>query len=440
MQLFRVSVSIFILATATFASDTWPDFRGADGQGHSDAKGLPVEWSDSKNVAWKSTIPGKGWSSPVISGDEIWMTTAVEATKPDEGTPPSSDDYKSPKPGPGTLISAKPLSLRAVCVSLSSGKIIKNVEVFFIEKPGNIHTRNSYASPSPIIEKEKLFVHFGTYGTACVSTTESKVLWRNKELKLEHENGPGGSPALYKDKLLLCCDGMDLQYMAALNTETGQIAWKTPRSVPINKGPNMKKAYGTPLVVEIGGAAQVITPAADAVYSYDPESGKELWHLKYNGFSNVARPVYDGKVLYISTGFMTPEVWAIKPEGGGELTADKVLWKEKIQAARQSSPLLSGTRLYMFSDSGVVRCLEAASGKELWREKIASDGAASALWADGKVYFFDAVDSATVVADSDTYKLIAKNKLDDGFMASPAVAGKALIVRTKQSLYRIEEK
>jgi len=433
-------VSILLIAATAFAADEWPDFRGADGQGHSDAKGLPVAWSDSQNVSWKITVPGKGWSSPVISGDEIWMTTAVEATKADEGTPPSTDDYKSPKPGPGTIVSKTPISLRAICVSLSSGKIVKNVEVFFIEKPGNIHNRNSYASPSPVIEKGKLFVHFGTYGTACVSTADAKVLWRNKDMKLEHENGPGGSPVLFKDKLLLCCDGMDFQYMVALNKETGQIAWKTPRSVPINKGPQMKKAYGTPLVMAIGGKDEVVTPAADALYSYDPNDGKELWHLKYNGFSNVARPVYDGKLLYFSTGFMTPEMWAIKPEGSGELAADKVVWKDKIQAARQTSPVLSGTRLYMFSDSGVVKCLEAATGKELWREKISGDGAASPLVVDGKVYFFDAMDSATVVADADSYKLLAKNKLDDGFMASPAVAGKALIVRTKQSLYRLEEK
>jgi outer membrane protein assembly factor BamB len=165
-----------------------------------------------------------------------------------------------------------------------------------------------------------------------------------------------------------------------------------------------------------------------------------LWHLKYNGFSNVARPVYDGKLLYISTGFINPEMWAVKPEGSGELPADKVVWKEKVQAARQASPILSGNRLYMFSDGGVVRCLEAATAKELWREKVGADAAASPLIAGGKVYFFDAVDSATVFDDSDTKNQLAKNKLDDGFMASPAVAGKSLIVRTKQSLYRLEQK
>jgi outer membrane protein assembly factor BamB len=440
MRSTMVSMLISIAAAAAFSSDEWPDYRGVDGQGHSDAKGLPTSWSDTENVTWKTTIPGKGWSSPVISGDEIWLTTAIEATKPDEGTPPSTDDYKSPKPGPGTIVSAKPISMRAVCVSLSGGKIVKNVEIFFIEKPGNIHNRNSYASGSPVLENGKLYVHFGTYGTACVSTADAKVVWRNRDLKLEHENGPGGSPALYKDKLLLCCDGMDFQYMAALNKETGQIAWKTPRSVPVNKGANMKKAYGTPLVTKLDGKDQVITPAADSVYSYDPNDGKELWHVKYTGFSNVARPVTDGKIVFISTGFMTPEMWAIKPDGSGELPADKVLWKEKVQAARQSSPVLSGKRLYMYSDSGVARCLEAETGKELWREKIGGDGAASPLVVDGKVYFFDAMDSATVVEDADTYKLIKKNKLDDGFMASAAVAGKAFILRTKQSLYRIEQK
>lgn len=428
------------LTTALWSADEWPDFRGPGQQGHVETTGLPVTWSETENVVWKAAVPGVGWSSPVISGDEIWMTTAIDAEKPEGDTPPSIDDYKSPQPGSGTRVNAKPLSLRAVCVSFSTGKLTKNVEVFFIEKPGNIHIRNSYASPSPVLEDGKLYVHFGTYGTACVSTVDGKVLWRNNGMKLEHENGPGGSPVIYNDKLLICCDGMDLQYMAALDKRTGSIAWKTNRSVPINKGASMKKAYGTPLVAKIKGVDQCITPAADAVYSYDPASGKELWHMKYNGFSNVARPIYDGNVLYISTGFMTPEMWAIKPEGSGELPSDKVLWKDKIQAARQTSPVFSGKRLYMFSDSGVVKCLNSASGKELWREKIAGDAAASPVVADGRVYFFDAQDSATVIADADTYKLLAKNKLDDGFMASPAVAGKALILRTKRSLYRVQQK
>lgn len=440
MRLWTVAVSILMLAVAAFSSDEWPDFRGADGQGHSDAKGLPTSWSETENVAWKTTIPGKGWSSPVISGNEIWVTTAIEATQPDEGTPRSTADYKTPKPGPGTIVSKKPISLRAVCVDLGSGKIAKNVEVFFVELPGNNHARNGYASPSPLLENGKLYVHFGTYGTACVSTADAKVVWRNRDLRIEHQNGPGSSPVLYKDKVLFCCDGMDVQYMAALNKNTGELAWKTPRSVPINKGDDQKKAYGTPLVATIEGIDQCVTPAADAVYSYDPASGKELWRVKYNGYSNVARPVYDGKLLYISTGFNTPELWAIRPQGSGELPADVVVWKDRIQAARQSSPAISGKRLYMFSDSGIVRCLLAESGKELWREKISGDAAASPLVADGKVYFFDAVDGATVVEDADTYKLIKKNKLDDGFMASPAVAGKSLIVRTKQSLYRIETK
>ena len=441
MRLLNVAILAMLCCALTQAGDEWPDFRGPDGQGHSAATGLPSTWSESQNVVWKTPIPGTGWSSPVIYGDEVWLTTAVPSDKPDEGTTPSKDDYRPAKPGSGTIVSPKPLSLRALCVSLQSGKIIKNIEVFFIEKPGNIHARNSYASPSPVLEKDRLYVHFGTYGTACVSTAEPKVLWRNTSMKLDHQNGPGGSPVLYKDKILLCCDGMDFQYMTALKKETGETAWKTDRSVPVKKAEDMRKAYGTPFIANIDGKDQAIANAADCLYSYDPDTGKELWHLKYVGFSNVARPVYDGKLLYISTGFMNPELWAIKPVGSGELDPEKVVvWREKVQASRQTSPVLSGNRIYMFSDSGIVRCLESATKKELWREKIAADAAASPIVADGKVFFFDAREGATVVADSEVYKLIAKNTLDDGFMASPAVTGKSLVLRTKQSLYRIEAK
>ncbi|HYG76373.1 MAG TPA: PQQ-binding-like beta-propeller repeat protein [Planctomycetota bacterium] len=403
--------AVLFIAASSFASDSWPQWRGPGGQGHSDAKGLPLTWSEKENVKWKSPDPGEGWSSPCIEGDLIWMTTSQNAGK----------------------------SLRAVCYSLTDGKQLHDVEVFSVEAPEPKHKLNSYASPSPLIEDGKVYVNFGTYGTACLDAKTGKKIWENRELKIDHENGPGSTPMIHKDKIHLCCDGRDLQFQAALDKATGKLVWKTDRSQPINKGKDMKKAYGTPLVINVGGKDQVIATAAEAVYAYDVDTGKELWYVKYPGFSNVPRPVYGNGLLYVCTGFARAEIWAIKPEGSGDLSASNVVWKAKIQVPTIPSPLLLGERIYMVSDTGTLSCLDAKTGKEVWKQLLGGEYSSSPLFADGRIYLFDRAGVSTVIEPGDTFKVLAKNTLEDGFMASPAIAGKALILRTKKNLYRIEK-
>jgi len=405
-----VALTIALTITAS-AADIWPQWRGPGGQGHSDATGVPLTWSEKENVKWKSPDPGEGWSSPVIADDIIWMTTSQNNGK----------------------------SLRAVCFGLTDGKQIHDVEVFAVEAPEFKHKLNSYASPSPLLEEGKLYVYFGTYGTACLDAKTGKKLWENRELKIDHENGPGSTPMIFKDKILICCDGRDLQFQAALDKATGKVLWKTPRSQPITKGKDMKKAYGTPLVIQVGGKDQVIATAAEAVYAYDVETGKELWYVKYPGFSNVPRPVYGQGLLYICTGFGRPEIWAIKPEGSGDLSASNVVWRVKIQAPAQPSPVLIGERVYMVSDTGTATCMDAKTGKEIWKQLLGGEFSSSPLFVDGRIYFFDRLGLCTVIEPGDTFKVLAKNTLEDGFMASAAVAGKALILRTKKNLYRIEK-
>ena len=397
---------------SAFASDDWPQFRGPDGEGHSDAKDLPLTWSESENVKWKTEIPGEGWSSPVIGGGQVWMTSAINAGK----------------------------SLRAVCCDLASGKIVHDVEVFAVEAPEPKHKLNSYASPTPLIENGRVYVCFGTYGSACLDAKTGTKIWENHDLKIDHENAPGSSPMLWKDKYFLCCDGRDFQYQAALDKNTGKLAWKTERSQKIDKGRDMKKAYGTGQVITVDGKDVLITPAAEHVYAYDPETGKELWYVTYPGFSNVPRPIFGFGMVYVCTGFGRPELWAIKPGGSGDVTATNVVWKVKIQAPAQPSPLLVGERIYMINDdTGIATCLEAKTGKEVWKEKIGGPFSASPLFADGRIYFCDRVGKTIVVEPGDAYKMLATNTLEDGFMASPAVSGKALILRGKKFLYRIEK-
>jgi len=405
-------MAVLICCALLRGSDEWPQFRGPGGQGHSDATGLPLTWSEKENVKWKSAIPGEGWSSPVISGKQVWMTMALNAGK----------------------------SLHAVCVDFETGKVIHDVEVLTVEAPPKKHALNSYASPTPVIDGDRVYVCFGTCGTVCLSTSTAKVIWKNDELKIDHENGPGSSPMIYKDKLFLCCDGIDVQYMAALNKSDGKLAWKTDRSQPfLAKTKDMKKSYCIPLLIQVEGKDQLITPAAENLYAYDPETGKELWYVKYPGFSNVPRPIFGHGMIYVCTGFARAELWAIKPGGSGDLSATNVVWKMKIQVPTQPSPLLVGDNVYMVSDSGMASCLDAKTGKEVWKQHLAGEFSASPIFAEGRIYFFDRKGLATVIEPGAAYKEVARNQLDDGFMASPAVSGKSLVLRTKTNLYRIEK-
>ncbi len=435
MRTFAVLFTLAALSFAAFATDEWPQFRGPGGQGYAEAKALPVTWSETENIKWKTPLPGEAWSSPVVSGNEIWMTNST-----DEGK-----------------------SLRAFSVALDTGKIIFDVEVFHVDKPEFKHKLNSFASPTPILEKGRLYVFFGTYGMACLSTHDGKKIWENTDIKHATQNGAGSTPISYKDKILVCIDGMDVQYQLALNKSDGKVAWKTPRSMPF--GPktkeDMKKAYGTPLVYQFEGKDQMIATAAEGFYAYDPATGKELWRLKQPGFSNVPIPVYGNGMLFMSTGFMKPQMWAVKPIAGGseklDLPPENVVWKISGQATMladvgksdakpvtvssptRPSPILIGNRLYLISDTGALSCLDAATGNVVWIEKLGKEYSTSPTYVDGKVYLFNQIGNAIVFEPGETYKKLAENTLEEGCMASPAIVGKALIVRTKKALYRIEK-
>lgn len=401
--------------SAAFAGDSWTQFRGPNRDGTTDAKGLPVEWSETKNVKWKTEIAGEGWSSPLVANGQVWLTTALDGGH----------------------------SLHAVCVDFASGKVLHDVEVFKVENPPEKHKRNSYASPTGIIDGGQVFVHFGPLGTACIDAKSGSVRWENRELTWDTQNGPGGSLTLWKDKLLLACDGRDAQYEALLDKATGKVLRKTPRETPelADLKDDMRKAYGTPVVMKIDGKDQALTTASNRLWANDPETGKELWHVKYpRGFSNVPLPVSDGKIMVVSSGFMKPALMGIKMGGAkGDATQTHVLWSQLKGAPDQCSPVIVKDRVYSTTSGGILSCLNLQTGEVLWQERIGTDFASSPILAEGKLYYFAAAGPCTVVEPGDTYKKVAENTLDAGCMASPAVVGKALVVRTKTHLYRIEE-
>ena len=271
-------------------------------------------------------------------------------------------------------------------------------------------------------------------------------MWKNTELVLDHENGPGSTPVLHNGRILLCCDGRDVQYLAALDAATGKLLWKSVRSQVINKKGDFRKAYGTPVVIRAHGREIILTTAAEHLYAHDIETGKELWFIKYPGFSNVPLPLYRSSesggtgLIYVCTGFGKPELWAVKPGApneSGDLTATHVAWRYKIQAPEQSSPLLLGERIYMVNDRGLAQCINAKTGELVWKQSLNATFSASPLLADNRIYFFDRDGVCTVIKPGDAFEQAAKNTLEAGFMASPAPLPGALILRTKTHLYRI---
>lgn len=428
MKLLYSSLISLWLGGCSLAWAVWPDFRGPQQDGHADgfgterASSLPVRWSDTENVTWKTPIPHKGWSTPVILGKQIWLTTA---------TPDGHDFF-------------------ALCVDVDSGKIIFNERVFHCDAPEPLgNNLNSYASCSPVIESGRVYVHFGSYGTACLDTSSFKVLWRRDDLPCKHFRGPGSSPVLFNGLLILTMDGIDFQYLVALDKQTGKTIWKTDRTASWNDieadgqprgGGDFRKAYSTPLIVDFKGKKQMLTVGSKAAYSYDPATGKEIWKINHPGFSSASRPVFDGTNAFIATGNGKGEMLCVRIDGQGDVTDTHVVWRNGRGFPRMPSPVWADGLLFMASDSGIVSCLEAATGKELWQERLGGDYAASLLYADGRVYCFGQDGKATVLKAARTYEVLASNKFTEGFMASPAVDSSALILRTKTQLYRIEEK
>jgi len=422
---FALLMVLLALPAAPARAD-WPDFRGPWANGHVAAPGdtqpigLPLHWSDSSNIVWKTAIPHTGWSTPVILGQQIWLTTATSDGK----------------------------EFFAVCVDKSSGRILFNERVFQCATPEPLgNDLNCYASPSPVIEPGRVYLHFGSYGTACLDTDTFNVLWRRTDLPCRHYRGPGSSPVLFEDLLILTMDGIDVQYLVALDKKTGRTVWKTDRTANWNDleadgrprgGGDLRKAYYTPLIVEADGRKQMLSGGSKAAYSYDPRTGREIWKINHGGFSGASRPLFANGVAYFSTGHGRAEVLAVKTDGQGDVTDTRILWRNNRGYPRMPSSVLVDNLIFMVSDSGIASCLEAATGKELWQERLGGEFAASLLHADDRVYCFNQQGKTTVLKPARTFEVLARNELPDGFMASPAVDGKALILRTKTCLYRIE--
>lgn len=413
---FGLGLSLCITAgllTPAWSSDEWPQFQGPTGDSHSTAKGLPLTWSETENIVWKTPIPGKGWSSPVIWDNQIWLTTATEDGK----------------------------QMFALCIDRQTGQVVHNKRLFENEKPSEIHTLNSYASPTPCIEAGRVYITFGSYGTACLDTKTAEVLWSRRDLPCEHFRGPGSSPILYDDKLILHYDGFDFQYIIAMSKQTGETLWKNDRTIDYGSdNGDFKKAFCTPSIFSIHGRTELISPTSKACLSLNPDTGEEYWRITYKGFSATARPIYDPQRdrLYINSGFSKADLFSVKTGGNGNITDTHVEWMASKSIPSKPSAVLVSDALYMVHDQGTATCLDTKTGDVVWQQRLGGNFSASALVADDRIYFSNHEGQTTVIAPRREYTELAVNTLEDGCMASPAVADRALFLRTRSALYRIE--
>ena len=425
-------LSLLALILLTFGGSAaradWPEFRGPRGDGHAstpaDAQpiSLPLHWSETNNVRWKTEIPHRGWSSPVVMGGQVWLTTATE----------DGHDFF------------------AIGLDAETGQVRFNEEVFHHDNPeplGNGASMNCYATPSPVIEPGRVYVHFGSLGTACLDTTTGKVLWKRDDLPCRHYRGASSSLVLFENLLILTMDGVDVQYHAALDKQTGRTVWKTDRSVAWNdedvpgqmaREGDLRKAHSTPLIVTASGKPQMLSAGAKAAYGYDPRTGREHWRVQYPDWSVAPRPLFDRGLAFLVTGLAKTELWAVKTDGQGDVTDTGVVWKLRTHVGKYASPILMGGLIYTAAEESFVTCLEAATGQVIWTERIGGKYAASPIYADGRLYFFSQQGTTTVLKPGRTLEVLATNTLANGFMASPAVSGKALFLRTRTHLYRIE--
>jgi outer membrane protein assembly factor BamB len=397
-------------ASVLAQAEDWPQFRGPTGQGHATERGLPLEWSETKNIIWKTPVPGLGWSSPTVANGRVWLTTVVES-KERRGR-----------------VSA---SLRALAFDVATGRELVNVEVFRLDDAGYVNPKNSRASPTPIVEGDRVFVHFGAEGTAALSTS-GEILWTT-HLRYESQHGNGGSPTLYRDLLIINCDGNGGDaYVVALDAASGKPRWKTARRRPADQ------AYSTPLVITVGQEDQLVSVGAYRAAAYDPLTGQEIWRVSYgDGFSNVPRPVFGQGLVFIATGFQTPALMAVRPDGKGDVTRTHVAWTITRGAPYTPSPLLVGNDLYYVSDTGVLSLADAASGQIVWQQRLGGNYSASPVFVDGRIYFQSEEGMTTVIAPGREFRRLASNRLDGATLASMAVSSGSFFIRSDSHLYRI---
>ena len=420
LKLLSIAFLLSFVSSTLFAQTTenWTHLRGSNLDGHSASKNVPVNWNDSTNILWKTEIRGVAWSSPVVYGNQIWTSSATR----------DGDE------------------LFAVCTDFNSGKILKELMLFKPDSVQHIHPTNSYATSTPCIEADFVYVHFGTYGTACVNTKTFEVVWTRTDLNCDHMQGAASSPILYKNLLILHIEGTDVQYLIALDKHTGKTVWKTERPQEFYKdiAPVSRKAYCTPIVVNVNGKDQLISNGSQVCVAYEPETGKPIWQVFYGDDSTVSMPLSYGGLVFVNSGWMLPEngnyyarLLAVDPTGTGDVTKTHVPWESATDVPQISTPVIVDSLIYMVHERGELTCLKARNGEVIWKTKLKDQFNASVLYASGNIYLFGLKGKTYVVNPGLSFQLVAENQLEGMVKATPAIVRDNIIFRTDKFLYRI---
>ncbi len=407
---------LMLLMTLAAAPTTdWREFRGPDGTGVYTGPALVREWGTDKNVAWKIPVPGRGWSSPILVGQKLILTTAI----------PAEDDGQN---------------LFALAYDAATGRELWRTELFTATEKltGQMHRKNSHASPTPVSDGKHVWVYFGHLGLGCLDL-DGTVKWKTTKYVYKPLHGNGGSPILVDDTLVFSVDGLDAQYVIALNKQSGEEVWKTDRKTKAT----MKFTFSTPQLIEAAGRRMIVSPSSDFVAAYEPSTGKELWRAKYPapGWSVITRPVFTQGLVMVQTGYTTQHLIAVDPTGSGDVTA-KIAWKMRKDAPNTPTPIADGSELYVISDAGRLSCVDAKTGTVHWAERLKGRAySASPILADGLLYITSENGIGQVVKASKAgYEEVSASDLNEKTFASFVPGNGALYVRTESQLYKFVQK
>lgn len=430
-----VLLGCWLIGFGSESRSDWPQFRGPFGDGRVDGTKPPVRWGGFfDKPTWQTPIPGKGWSSPVVVGNRVWLTTGIETALNDR----DANSKLTNRPfGVEDFQTHQSVELYAIEVDADTGRLLRSIPLLLRVDPNPIHSWNSYATPTPATDGKHLYCHFGSLGTVCIDLTTGAKLWE-KRFELEEITGPGGSPVVWKDRLLIACDTMEEQFVIALDTMTGETVWKTIRPPISVTQESERRSFSTPLVIEWQGRTQLISVGAQWLVSYDPENGAEWWRAQIGtGHACVPRPVHAQGIVFACTGYWTHELVAVNTTGRGDVTDTHTIWRYSKQVPEVSSPVLWDEELYMVSSMGIATCLDAKTGKEHWVHRLGGNYVASPTVADGRVFFTSKEGVTTVIEAGKEYKEIARNELFGETFASMANYRDYWIIRTHPDLFCI---
>ena len=400
----------------------WTHFRGTSMNGMAPTENIPLKWDDS-TIKWKTEIHDKGYSSPVVYNKQIWVTTA----KPDGK------------------------ELYAVCIDFQTGKIIYDIKVFTPDAIERRNSVNTYATPTPCIEKGFVYVHYGSYGTACINTANGSIVWKLTDLKFKNIHGPASSPVIYKNLLILHFEGSDARYIVALDKSNGKLKWRSDRPAePYEPLTEVGKlAYITPLIINVKGRDMLISNGSALCQAFDPGTGKEIWRVVDGAETTIAMPFIEKGVLYWYTGYVVEDdgtkrtdLLAVNPDGKGDITSTNIIWKKKDETLSNQmlTPVIKDGLIYTVTTKNIMMLIDAATGDEVWSKHVLSSYNASPIYIKGNIWFFSVKGEVLVLKAGREYEVVAMNQMDSGIWATPAVLRNSVILRTQNYLYRIGEK